>query len=130
MNDSSSERLESTRTWIAVAILRSLELSGIPAQMKEEPLNREDLRLPRSQQGRYSFALDLVLRVLYRLRSVSEQNILDAATFSLCSPLLTQVLLKGGISLTAEDDPLEQVALALDVIKFHAGECQSLGNPP
>ena len=40
------------------------------------------------------------------------------------------MLLKGGVSLTEEDDPLEQVALALDVIKFHAGECESLGNPP
>lgn len=48
---------------------------------------------------------------------------MDSATFSLCSPLLTQVLLDGGISLAAEDDPLEQVSLALDVIKFHAGEC-------
>ena len=38
------------------------------------------------------------------------------------------MLLKGGISLSEEDDPLEQVALALDVIKFHAGECKSLGN--
>ena len=51
---------------------------------------------------------------------------MDAATFSLCSPLLTQVLLKGGISLAEEDDPLEQVALSLDVIKFHAGECRFL----
>jgi len=51
---------------------------------------------------------------------------MDASTFSLCSPLLAQVLLKGGISLAEEDDPLEQVALVLDVIKFHAGECQSL----
>lgn len=50
---------------------------------------------------------------------------MDAATFSLCSPLLTRVLLKGGISLTEEDDPLEQITLALDVIKFHAGQCQS-----
>jgi hypothetical protein len=55
---------------------------------------------------------------------------LDAATFSLCSPLLTQVLMKGGISLAEEDDPLEQVVLALDVIKFHAGECESLMNLP
>lgn len=40
------------------------------------------------------------------------------------------MLLKGGISPSEEDDPLEQVALALDVIKFHAGECESLGNLP
>ena len=45
MNEALSERFESIRTWIAVAILRSLELSGIPSNMKEEPLNREELCL-------------------------------------------------------------------------------------
>ena len=45
VNEASSERLESTRTWIAVAILRSLEVSGIPSHMREEPLNRKNLHL-------------------------------------------------------------------------------------
>jgi hypothetical protein len=67
----------------------------------------------------------LVLRVLYRLRSLSEQAPLDSATFSYSYPLLHQVLVKGGIGVTEEDDPLEQVALSLDIIKFHCGECMS-----
>lgn len=45
VNNSSSERLELTRTWIAVAIMRSLGVSGIPSHVQEEPLNREELRL-------------------------------------------------------------------------------------
>ena len=45
MHDAGSERLESTRVWIPVAILRSLEVSGIPLHMQEEPLNRKE-RLP------------------------------------------------------------------------------------
>ena len=66
----------------------------------------------------------LVLRVLYRLRSLSEQSPFDAATFSYTSPLLTQVLVKGGVALAEEDDPLEQVTLAVDIIRFHSGECE------
>lgn len=33
--------------------------------------------------------------------------------------------MNGGIGLTEEDDPLEQISLALDLIKFHCGECTS-----
>ncbi len=69
--------------------------------------------------------LALLLRVLYRLRFLAEQAPLDVATFSYMSPLLSQIFVKGGLGLTEEDDPLEQVALALDLIKFHCGECKS-----
>ena len=34
-----------------------------------------------------------------------------------------QIFTKGAIGITEEDDPLEQAALALDVVKFHAAEC-------
>lgn len=65
----------------------------------------------------------LVIRVLHRLRSLSEQAPFDAATFSYAFPLLGQVLLLGGVSPADEDEALEQVALALGVIRFHCGEC-------
>lgn len=70
----------------------------------------------------------LVLRVLYRLRSLSEQAPFDAATFSFASPLLVQVLLKGGVDVGEDggDDVLEQITLVLDIIKFHCNECWSL----
>jgi hypothetical protein len=61
-----------------------------------------------------------VLRVLYRLRSLSEQTPLDSATFSYAFPLLQQVIQKGGVESGKEDDSLEQVALSLDIIKFIA----------
>lgn len=67
-----------------------------------------------------------MIRVLYRLRSLSEQGPFDAATFSYAFPLLSQILLIGGIPGEEEDDPLEQVALALEIIKFHCGECMLL----
>ena len=65
-----------------------------------------------------------MIRVLYRLHTLSEQTPFDADTFSFMYPLLSQVMLKGGIAVTEDDDPLEQITLALDTIKFHSGECK------
>ena len=64
--------------------------------------------------------------MLYRLRSLSEQTPLDSATFCYAFPLFQQVIQKGGIGSGEEDDPLEQVALSLDIIKFHCGECEAI----
>lgn len=47
------------------------------------------------------------------------------ATYSYASPLLSQVLNKGGIGLTEEDDPLEQITLALQIVRFHCDDCKS-----
>ena len=66
----------------------------------------------------------LVIRVLYRLRFLSEQAPFDAATFSYAYPLLGQILLTGGIPGEEEDDPLEQGALVPKILSFHAGECK------
>lgn len=64
-----------------------------------------------------------MLRVLYRLRFLSENATFDAATFSYAFPLLRKVLSAGGIEASDEDEALEQVSLALSVIKFHSGDC-------
>jgi len=61
--------------------------------------------------------------VLYRLRSLSEQAAFDGPTFSYAYPLLSQVLKEGGISASDEDEGLEQVTLALNIVKFHCGQC-------
>ncbi|TFY83754.1 hypothetical protein EWM64_g252 [Hericium alpestre] len=99
-----SDRLDTFGRWIGIATLRSLEVASVPEEFQVEPINQ------------------LIVRVLYRLRSLSEQTPLDAATFSYAFPLLHQVLLKGSIGLGEDDDPLEQIALSLDIIKFHCGE--------
>ncbi|KAH9915889.1 armadillo-type protein [Fomitopsis serialis] len=99
-----SDRLEIYRSQIGVATLRSLGVEGVPEDFQLEPLN------------------SLVIRVLYRLRTLSEQSPFDAATFSYASPLLSAVCTTGGVALAEGDDPLEQVALAVDIIRFHAGE--------
>ncbi|KAN0130768.1 ARM repeat-containing protein [Lactarius tabidus] len=99
-----SSRLEAFGKWVGIATLRSLELGAVPEELQAEPVN------------------ELVPRVLHRLRSLSEQTPLDSATFSYVFPLVQQVIQKGGIRPGEEDDPLEQVALSLDIIKFHSGE--------
>ena len=67
----------------------------------------------------------LVIRVLYRLRFLSEQAPFDAVTFSYAYPLLGQILLTGGIPGEEDvDDPLEQVALVLEILSFHGAECE------
>ncbi|KAI0827665.1 ARM repeat-containing protein [Trametes gibbosa] len=104
LSDCCSERLENYRKWVAVATLRSFDMPGIPEDFTLEPLN------------------SLIIRVLYRLRSLSEQTPFDAATYAYSSPLFSQIISKGGIALAEEDDPLEQIAISLDIIKFHCGE--------
>jgi len=99
-----SGRLDTFRKWIGVATLRSLNIDVVPRELQVEPLN------------------GLIIRVLYRLRFLSEQTPFDGPTFSFAYPLLSQVLKKGGISAQDEDEALEQVTLALDVIKFHCGQ--------
>ena len=66
----------------------------------------------------------LALRVLYRLRSLSEVQPLDAATFSYASPLLVYVVKTGGVGTLDSEVVLEQVSLSLDVIGFHCGESE------
>lgn len=86
------------------------------------------LRLTRAMSWTGSTAL--VLRVLYRLRTLSEQAPFDAATFSFAFFLLGRVAQKGGVGVDEGgeqdgDEAIEQVALMLDVIKFHRSECTS-----
>ncbi|KAK7030667.1 TOG domain-containing protein [Favolaschia claudopus] len=107
----SSERLDTFRTWVGIATLRSLQVSSIPEELTAEPLN------------------NLVIRVLHRLRFLSEQAPFDSATFSYAFPLLAQVLARGGIDSEDEDILLEQVALALEIIKFHCAEYSDAAYP-
>lgn len=99
-----SERLDTMRRWVGVATLRSLKVEAVPQELQAEPLNL------------------LIIRVLYRLRFLSEQATFDVATFSYAYPLFGQVLSQGGIAVEEVDEALEQVALALGIIKFHCGE--------
>ncbi|KAL4068779.1 armadillo-type protein, partial [Scleroderma yunnanense] len=106
-----SERLDTVRKWIGVAIVRALELPCVPEEMQAEPLH------------------SLILRVLYQLRSLSEQAPFDAATFSYAFPLLARVLRQGGIGVSDDEEALEHVALVLDILKFHGSEFSDTNFP-
>ncbi|KAG1734519.1 armadillo-type protein [Suillus lakei] len=108
-----SARLDTFHKWVGVATLRSLGIASVPEELQAEQLS------------------SLVLRVLYRLRSLSEQAPFDAATFSYAFPLLGQVLLKGGVDAGEDDgdDALEQVTLVLDIIRFHCSEFSDAAFP-
>ncbi|KAI6117782.1 armadillo-type protein [Pisolithus croceorrhizus] len=106
-----SERLDTTRRWVGIAILRALQSPCVPQELLAEPLHA------------------LVLRVLYRLRTISEQAPFDVATFSYAFPLLMRVLHQGGIDVSEDEEALEQVALVLDIIRFHTSEFMDTGFP-
>ncbi|KAG2121247.1 armadillo-type protein [Suillus clintonianus] len=108
-----SVRLDTFHKWVGVATLRSLEIASVPEELRAEQLS------------------SLVLRVLYRLRSLSEQAPFDAATFSYAFPLLAHVLLKGGVDAGEDDgdEALEQVTLVLDIIRFHCSEFSDAAFP-
>lgn len=120
-----SPRLAETRIFIEVVLLRTISDDLVAEDFTLEPL------------------LDQVLRVLYRLRFLSELEPLNLASLALIVPLLTLVVSRGGIDIESAavglddedrkdklaDSVLEQVQLALDVINFHAGSCEDVRFP-
>ncbi|KAF9047662.1 armadillo-type protein [Panaeolus papilionaceus] len=112
-----SPRLDTFRKWIGIATLRCQEIGTVPEELQAEPLH------------------SLVIRVLFKIRFLAENTPFDPATFSYLFPLMSFILREGGLKNTREtgenedeeeDDPLEQVALSLDIIKFH---CSEYSNP-
>ncbi|KAH7056386.1 armadillo-type protein [Linnemannia elongata] len=103
-----SERLDSIRVPLALATLRSLDVKEVPENWTEEPLE------------------DLVSRVLYRLRFVTEKQALLPSSFAYCFPLIHKILQSGGIvspdksSADAKEVSQEQVQIAVDIVSYHA----------
>lgn len=94
----------------------------MPEELKEEPLGRTLVAICKNSCRTYLLP-DLITRVFYRLRFLSEQTPFDGATFSYAFPLLQFVFSEGGIATEEAEEALEQVALALDIVKFHIGQC-------
>ncbi|CAB4435640.1 unnamed protein product [Rhizophagus irregularis] len=86
------------------ATLRTMNVKEVPERWLHEPLD------------------NLVTRVLYRLRFITERSLLPPSSFSYCFPLIHQVVKKGGIKNDDEEekDVMDQIALGLDVIYFHS----------
>ena len=96
-----SPRLGSSRRFIGVATLRALGSSTLSGELLEEPLG------------------DLVTRLLYRLRSTSEQRAFDSISLIYLLPLVFAVLRQSGIGKAEADEADEQVTLALEILSYH-----------
>ncbi|KAK1754040.1 translational activator GCN1 [Echria macrotheca] len=99
-----ASRLGSIRPFIGVATLRAHQVSAIPENLTQEPLD------------------ELITRVLYRLRFTSEQRPFDAVSLIYILPLILLVLQKGGFSENA-DDRDAQLVLAIEFLSFHTDTC-------
>ncbi|CAI2178661.1 6583_t:CDS:10, partial [Funneliformis geosporum] len=113
INKCTSEKIESIRDFIGLATLRAMDVQEIPDRWLQEPLGQ------------------LVTRVLYRLRFISERSLLPPSSFAYCFPLIHQVIKKGGIGYESTEERdvellMEQIALGLDVISFHS----AIGSSP
>lgn len=101
------------RVALGVAVLRSVEAQVVPDNFRAEPLP------------------DLVSRMLFQLRFLSEQQPFDAGTFAYAAPLTSKILRNGGVGIdkTQAEAALEQLALALDFIAFHVRKCGDTAYP-
>lgn len=102
-----SDRLGASKIALGAAVLRGVEAQIVPAELTAEPLGA------------------LVTRVLYRMRHLAEQAPFEAGTFCYAAPLFSRIVHAGGIGLEKGDTEavLEQLALAVDLISFHARSC-------
>lgn len=99
-----TSRLGFIRSFIGVATLRAYEISSLPENLTQEPLE------------------DLITRVLYRLRFAGEQRPFDAVSLIYLLPLVLLVLDKGGFG-PNPDDRDAQLVLAIEFISFHTDTC-------
>ncbi|EST09400.1 protein of unknown function DUF3554 [Kalmanozyma brasiliensis GHG001] len=108
-----SIRLEAYSMFIGVALLRTIDEELVQEDFRAEPIN------------------ELVLRILYRLRSLSEQSPLDPGTVAFTDPLIVRIVRAGGFGVDSEDTDsvLEQIQLSLDFIDFHGSACEDMRYP-
>ncbi|KAH7091864.1 translational activator GCN1 [Auriculariales sp. MPI-PUGE-AT-0066] len=101
ITEATESRLGTFKQALGVATLRALEIPDLPEEHTVEPLN------------------GLLLRVLYRLRSLSERQPFEPATLTLASIMTSAVATAGGLGSSDSEEALEQVALVVDIFSFH-----------
>lgn len=100
-----SHRLGSLRKFVGVAVLRGLQVGGIPEELQEEPLS------------------DLTTRLLYRLRFTAEQRQFDTTSLSFLLTFILQILSNGGLGSKDAEKMDEQIVLALEFLTYHTEAC-------
>lgn len=110
-----SNRLGLMRFYVGMATLRAFGVFGIPDNFKEEPL------------------LELISRVLFRIKFISDKKAFSGLTLTYILPLLTEVLEEGRrvakrnankplvrSEFVEEDKEEEHLLLAIEIISVHA----------
>lgn len=118
-----SDRLGNFREWIGISTLRCLGIKTTPVDLTAEPVNCE--WLSRTCYPSFILPLVLIIRVLYRLKSYTEQSFLDVSTFCYVNPLITRLIETSASNASDADEALEQLTLALDFVKQHCAQCES-----
>lgn len=108
--DRVSDRLGPMRPFLGIATLRAHEVTALPADLQEEPF------------------VELVTRVLYRLRFAGEQRPFDTVSLIYILPLILVILRKGGFGESAEERDT-QLVLAIEVLSFHTSICENEAIP-
>lgn len=107
LSNNITPRLDPIRKFVGIAILRTLNISVDP-ELSEEPLK------------------ELVTRVLYRIKFLSDQRPLDTVSLIYILPFVLKTIEgKGGVGTTVEDEIEEQTMLALDILAAHDQEFKS-----
>lgn len=106
LSDKLSVRVGPLRRFVGVALLRAIGVADVPESLSQEPLR------------------ELVVRVLYKLRFLSEQIPLDAISLIYILPLIMLVFNENGIECTNSDEKDEQLMLAIETLTFHTEICE------
>ncbi|KAL5390121.1 hypothetical protein PMIN03_005519 [Paraphaeosphaeria minitans] len=105
LSEQASSRLAQYRPFVGIATLRTIGSIQLPAEYEAEDIG------------------DMITRVLYRLRFLSDQRPLDAVSLAYCFPLIFLVLEKSGIGRSGPEEADEQLILAVEFISFHTNSC-------
>ena len=115
-----AQRVGVFRLPIGVALLRNIKVPQVPENWTQEGLDSKS-----GLQGSH-LTIDLNLRVLYRLRFLSEQHPLDLTSFQYCLPLALEILDVAKQTEKERTEAEEQITLALEFISFQATLCTPL----
>ena len=105
-----SDRLGTLKAFVGIATIRAINGSLIKNDLQQEPLHH------------------LTLRILYRLKILSETWPFDTISYVYILPLILTILKHGGngrLASTEETD--EQITLALEYLSSHAELCADIG---
>ncbi|KAK9366703.1 armadillo-type protein [Lipomyces kononenkoae] len=106
-----NSRVGSLRKFIGVSLLRAIDVTDVHESLAEETLR------------------ELVTRILYRLRFLSEQVPLDAISLIYILPLILLVFEKMGIDCSNSEEKDEQLLLAIEILTLHTETFASTSIP-